>query len=141
MNIRNFVDKNYERMSLKQLVSAPVDALQGLSENDAKALKEAFRIKTISDLAKLKYVKWAQAICLLAEGEDKNFGSYMNINKFVDKAYERMSFEQLKTAPYDALQGISENDAEILYKAFRKKELSKYVNIAGAIVTLADAEE
>jgi len=141
MNIRKFVDKNYEKLSLKQLVSAPIVALQGINEKEAKALKEAFRIKTISDLAKLKYIKWAQAICLLAEGEDKNFGRYMNINKFVDKAYERMSFEQLKTAPYDALQGLSENDAELIFKAFRKKELSKFVNIAGAIVTLADAEE
>ena len=141
MNIRKFVDKKYEKMSLKQLAGAPVDALQGISEGDAKALKEAFRVKTVADLAKLKYVKWAQAICLLAEGEDKNFGRYMNINKFVDKAYEKFSFEQLKTAPYDALQGISENDAVLLYKAFRKKELSKFVNIAGAIVTLADAEE
>jgi len=32
-------------------------------------LKEAFNVKTVSDLAKLKYAKWAQAICILAEGE------------------------------------------------------------------------
>ena len=141
MNIKNYVDKNYERMSLKQLAGAPVNALQGLSEVDAKTLKAAFNVKTISDLAKLKFVKWAQAICLLAEGEDKNFGRYMNISKFVDKKYERMSFTQLKTAPLDALQGFSENDAVLIKKAFRKKELSKFVNIAGAIVTLAEAEE
>ncbi|MCL2185890.1 MAG: hypothetical protein FWB86_08590 [Treponema sp.] len=70
MNIRKFVDKKYEKMTLKELVSAPVDALQGLSEGDAKLLKEAFNVKTIADLAKLKYVKWAKAICLLAEGEE-----------------------------------------------------------------------
>ena len=70
MNINKFVDKKYEKMTLKQLVSAPVDALQGVSEGDAKLLKEAFNIKTISDLAKLKYAKWAQAICLLSEGEE-----------------------------------------------------------------------
>ena len=141
MNIRKFVDKPYERMSLKQLTGAPVDALQGLSEEDAKLLKEAFRIKTISDLAKLKYVKWAQAICLLADGEDKSFGRYMNINKFIDKAYEGWSFEQLKSAPVDALQGLSENDAVLVKKAFNKKELSKFANIASAIVLLAEAEE
>ena len=141
MNIRKFVDKNYEKMSLKQLVSAPVNALQGLNENDAKTLKEAFRIKTIADLAKLKYVKWAQAICLLAEGEDRTFFRYMNINKFLDKEYEKMSFVQLKNVPFEALQGVSENDAILLKKAFNKRRLSKYVNIAQAIVTLAEAEE
>ena len=70
MNINKFVDKKYEKMSLKELVSAPVDALQGISENDAKHLKDAFNVKTVSDLAKLKYVKWAEAICVLAEGEE-----------------------------------------------------------------------
>jgi len=70
MNIVKFVDKKYEKMSLKELVNAPVDALQGVSEGDAKLLKEAFNVKTIADLAKLKYVKWAKAICQLAEGEE-----------------------------------------------------------------------
>jgi len=70
MNIRKFVDKKYEKMTLKELTGAPVDALQGLSEEDAKLLKEAFNVKTIADLAKLKYVKWAKAICLLADGEE-----------------------------------------------------------------------
>ena len=70
MNINKCLDKKYEKMPLKELVSAPVDALQGVSENDAKLLKEAFKVKTIADLAKLKYVKWAQAICILADGEE-----------------------------------------------------------------------
>jgi len=70
MNISKYVDKKYEKMTLKQLTSAPVDALQGVSEGDAKLLKEAFNVKTIADMAKLKYVKWAKAICLLADGEE-----------------------------------------------------------------------
>jgi len=142
MNINKFVDKKYEKMSLKQLAASPVDALQGLSEKDAKVLKEAFKVKTVSDLAKLKYIKWAQAICLLAEGEENKFGlgRYMNINNFVDKEYEKMTFEQLKSAPFEALQGISNNDSILIKKAFRKKQLSKFANIAQAIVTLAEAE-
>jgi len=70
MNINKCVDKAYEKKTLKEIANAPVDALQGVSENDAKLLKEAFKVKTVSDLAKLKYVKWAQAICTLAEGEE-----------------------------------------------------------------------
>ena len=69
MNINKFLDKKYEKLSLKELTSAPVDAIAGISEGDAKLLKEAFKVKTVQDLAKLKYVKWAQAICTLADGE------------------------------------------------------------------------
>ena len=69
MNVDKFVDKKYEKMSFKELAKAPVEAISGVSESDAKLLKEAFNVKTVSDLAKLKYVKWAQAICTLAEGE------------------------------------------------------------------------
>jgi len=69
MNIDKCVVKKYEKSKLKEIAHAPVDAIQGVSENDAKLLKEAFNVKTVSDLANLKYVKWAQAICTLAEGE------------------------------------------------------------------------
>jgi len=69
MNIDKFVDKKYEKLTLKEIANAPVDAISGVSEGDAKLLKEAFNVKTVSDLANLKYVKWAKAICTLAEGE------------------------------------------------------------------------
>jgi len=69
MNINKFLDKKYETLTLKELVNAPVDAIAGISAGDAKLLKEAFRVKTVADLAKLPYVNWAKAICALAEGE------------------------------------------------------------------------
>jgi hypothetical protein len=69
MNIDKFVVKKYENLTLKEVAASPVDAIAGISEGDAKLLKEAFNVKTVADLAKLKYVKWAQAICTLAEGE------------------------------------------------------------------------
>ena len=73
MNIDRFVIKSFESMTLKELANAPIHAISGISENGAKLLNEALpnlNIKTISDLAKLKYVRWAQAICTLAEGEE-----------------------------------------------------------------------
>ena len=69
MNINNAVIKEYEDKSFKELVGAPVSALQGVSENDAKLLQEAFNVKTIGDLANLKYVKWAKAIATLSDTE------------------------------------------------------------------------
>jgi len=69
MNIKFALDKAFEGKSFKELVDAPVDALQGVSKGDAELLHKAFKIKTIGDFAKLKYAKWAQAIVLLAETE------------------------------------------------------------------------
>ncbi len=70
MNINNALDKAYETKSLKDLVNAPVAALQGVSDGDAEHLLKAFNVKTIGDLANLKYVKWAQAIVALAATEE-----------------------------------------------------------------------
>ena len=67
MQIDKALDKAYEQKSFKELADAPVDALQGVSAGDAEKLKEAFNVKTIRDLANLKYVRWAQAITTLAE--------------------------------------------------------------------------
>lgn len=71
MNINFAVDKAYESKSLKELVNAPVDALQGLSATDAQKLKEAFGINTVGDLARNKFFRWASAIATLAEYEQK----------------------------------------------------------------------
>lgn len=69
MNLNKALDKAYESKSLKELADAPVDALAGVSEADAELLKKAFNVKTIRDLAQLKYVRWAQGIVALADGE------------------------------------------------------------------------
>ena len=70
MNANKFLDKAYEKCTFKEIANAPVDAIQGISERQANLLKEAFKVKTVGDLAKLKFVKWAQALCTLAEGEE-----------------------------------------------------------------------
>ena len=62
--------KEWETKPLKEIPDAPVAVLQGLSENDAKLLQEAFHVQTVRDLANLKFVKWAQAIVTLAETEE-----------------------------------------------------------------------
>ena len=66
-NIAKFMDKAYEQKEFAELVNAPVDALAGVSEADAAALKAALNIKTIGDLATNKYVLWAQAITTLSK--------------------------------------------------------------------------
>lgn len=65
-DIDKMVDKAYEGKDFADLVNAPVDALQGLSEGDATLLKQALNIKTIGDLGRNKYFLRARAICDLA---------------------------------------------------------------------------
>jgi len=65
----------------------------------------------------------------------------MNINKFLDKEYQNMTFNELCAAPFNAIKGVSEKDAERIKAAFKPRALSKFVNIAEAIVTLAEGEE
>lgn len=68
MNVlANLLDKAYEEKDPKELVNAPVDALEGVSKADAEALKKAFGIKTIGDLARNKYVIAARIIADLAD--------------------------------------------------------------------------
>ncbi|AKA69639.1 hypothetical protein Ccar_02145 [Clostridium carboxidivorans P7] len=70
MNINKSLDKAYEGKSFKELVDAPVSALEGISAEGGKVLEEKFKIKTIGDLAKFKYAKIAEAIVLLAAQEE-----------------------------------------------------------------------
>lgn len=67
MNLNKIVDKAYQDKTLAEIADAPVDALKGLSEGDAQALKQAFNVTTVRDLANLKYVAWAQAVVQLAD--------------------------------------------------------------------------
>lgn len=67
----------------------------------------------------------------------------MNINRYVDKAYEDMSFDELADAPIDALQGVNAKDAELLKQAFNVATIRefadlKFVKWATAITALAD---
>ena len=67
MNINKCIDKKFAGMGFSQLAEAPIDALRGVSAKDAAALKQAFNITTIRELANLNFVKWAQAIVTLAD--------------------------------------------------------------------------
>lgn len=65
-DISQFVDKKFEGKEFEELAEAPVDAIQGVSPGDAEALKKAFNVTTIRDLATNKYVLIAQGIVALS---------------------------------------------------------------------------
>ncbi|HQB32097.1 MAG TPA: hypothetical protein PLI19_02080 [Erysipelotrichaceae bacterium] len=68
-NRNRWIIKKYKSLPLDELMKAPVDALWGVSENDAKLLKAAFNIKTVEDLATNKFFNWAVEIAEKAKEE------------------------------------------------------------------------
>ncbi len=66
-DVSKILDKAYEDKDFKELAGSPVSALQGVSEGDAAALKQAFGIDTIRELATNKFVLWAQTINALSQ--------------------------------------------------------------------------
>ncbi|MGL4461744.1 MAG: hypothetical protein ACRC1K_06280 [Planctomycetia bacterium] len=70
MNINKALKKEYETKKLSEVADAPLTALEGVSEGDAEHLKAAFNVKSVRDLATLKFVLRAQAIVQLADAEE-----------------------------------------------------------------------
>jgi hypothetical protein len=69
MNINKGVDKAYESQSLREIVKAPVAALQGISE-DAGGVWKQLGVRTVGDLARFKYCMWAEAMETSAKFEE-----------------------------------------------------------------------
>ncbi len=67
LGLEKKLDKEFEGLSAQEIADAPVSALSGVTENDAKLLQEAFNIKTVRDLGTNKYFRWAQGIVALAD--------------------------------------------------------------------------
>lgn len=61
------MDKAHHDKSLADVLDAPVDALKGVSEGDAKLLAQAFNIKTVGDLGRNKFFRAAAALVSLAD--------------------------------------------------------------------------
>ena len=66
-----YLDKKFRDKPWSEVVSAPVSAINGVSEKDGVYLKRAFNIKTIQDLAENKFILVAQTIISLAEIEKR----------------------------------------------------------------------
>jgi hypothetical protein len=130
--IAKFFDKSYEGKTILELVNAPVVAISGISEADAKGLEKAFGIKTVKDLATNANVVLSQGVNFFSEAA----------GVIVDKKFNPEEYKKLASNPVSAIKGISEKDGELLKKAFGIKTIkdlaqNKYVAIAQATVSLA----
>lgn len=68
-SLEDMLDKAVETKPVKEIIQMSPEVLQGVSEADAAALKAAFNIKTIEDLATNKFVLAAQALVTIARFE------------------------------------------------------------------------
>ncbi len=67
----------------------------------------------------------------------------VNLDAFLDKAYENVSLAEVLAAPVSALAGVSDGDAELLKSAFNIKTVgdlgkNKYFRAAQLLAELAD---
>ncbi|MFD6323686.1 hypothetical protein ACFWOL_12650 [Streptomyces sp. NPDC058442] len=69
IDLDKVLDKAWADKNLTEVLAAPVAALKGVSDRDGELLQEAFGVKTVADLAELKYVRWAQALAALEAAE------------------------------------------------------------------------
>jgi hypothetical protein len=65
-DLTKLVDKAYQDKTLTEIVDAPVSALAGVSDGDAKLLKDAFNVITVGDLGRNPYFRTASALVALA---------------------------------------------------------------------------
>lgn len=68
-DLTKLVDKAYQDKALTEIVDAPVSALAGVSDGDAKLLKDAFGIITVGDLGRNPYFRTASALVALSDGK------------------------------------------------------------------------
>jgi hypothetical protein len=74
MNIQIILNDTHHHNSFRELVDEPVTALRGVSQEQADALRSAFGINTIGELAELRAVKLARAIRTMATAEADPIG-------------------------------------------------------------------
>ena len=65
-DLSKYLDKEYEDLTLAEILAAPPSALAGLTERHEEALK-VLGIKTVGDLGKYKHFVRAQAMLTLTK--------------------------------------------------------------------------
>ncbi|MEU0840071.1 hypothetical protein ABZ370_11425 [Streptomyces sp. NPDC005962] len=65
IDLKTVLDKAWADKELTEILAAPVSALKGVSDRQGSLLEEAFGVKTVQDLADLKFARWASALATL----------------------------------------------------------------------------
>jgi len=92
MNVNTIVDKAYETKSLKDIVDAPVAALQGISDATGELLGH-LGVHTVGDLADFKYCRWAEAIVVASQHEEVGTVAERKAARAVTKAAHKLEIK------------------------------------------------
>jgi predicted RecB family nuclease len=87
MNIQIIVNDTHHDKCFRELVDQPVTALRGITQQQSDALRDAFGINTIGELAELRAVKYARAIRTMATAEAEPLGNVAK-EALIDDAVE-----------------------------------------------------
>ena len=60
LNLTHLLDKAHEQKPIAEILALSPSALEGVTDKDAELLHAAFGIKTIADMGKNKFFRWAQ---------------------------------------------------------------------------------
>lgn len=141
--INKRIIKAFQHIPFKEIPEAPVEALRGVGKQAVDLLYKSFHVKTVRDLADLKYILWAQELLALERVPQEKIDMHSFENKLIKK-YEATPVKTLITSPVYVLQGLSEADAKRMQKAFHVKNIRdlarlKYARFAQEICSEAYA--
>jgi len=154
LNINNALKKKDEEQYFYELIDQPVTTLQGIGPKHADELS-SLGLKTIRQLADYKFFHLAKSITILAETEEVNgrpleggestSSSRMNLNKGMDKEFEKYPLQDMIHQPIHALQGLTPAAGDT-FQSLGVKTVAdladfKYCKWAEAITIAAKFEE
>ncbi len=105
------VVKAHRNIPLNDLPESPITVLKGVGDRAAELLYESFYVRTVRDLADLKYILWAQEILALEKVPQSKIDMHGFEDKLI-KQYEATPIKSLLDLPISVLQGVSEADEE-----------------------------
>ena len=134
MNIQIIVNDTHHDKCFRELVDQPVTALRGMTRQQADALRDAFGINTIGELAELKAVKWARAIRTMASAEAEPTGEKAK-ETLIDDAVEmtfpasdpvsiQSSITRIEVAP-DKVDASSDHQGAAAIEAHNRETIGK----------------
>lgn len=147
LNANECLDPEHEDKTFKEIIELPPGALQGLREGVADKMLASLGVKTIAELGRWKFYRLAKAILVLSEVElegKRAEKSKANVDKGLDKSYEKHSFKELLDAPPSAFQGLADwtdtTLSALRINTIKDLAVWKYARWAEALVDAAEFE-
>jgi hypothetical protein len=144
--LQGLVASGYQDRSAKQLMDAPVTAIQGISTSLEKNLNEEFGISTIHEMATNKHAKRARAVVLLADAiAAEELSSGATGASSAAEAETCNALPAAADAPITEVRDIGQSQARLLQEGLgietvRDLGTHPLFDVAWAIVMLADSE-